>query len=65
MNDWVVSLTLAAAALAGIVSIVWQLRARSARRWLTALNAYAEREIAREMSSPRSGSEVLPNRLAN
>ncbi|HZY90645.1 MAG TPA: hypothetical protein VFE78_37830 [Gemmataceae bacterium] len=40
---------LAAAALAGAVllGIVWQRHARATRRWNAAVNAYAEREIAR------------------
>jgi hypothetical protein len=36
-------------ALTGVVATVWLARARAARRWSAAVNAYAEREIAREL----------------
>jgi len=39
-----------AAALAAIAGFVWQMRARARRRW-AALDAYAEREIARAHAS--------------
>lgn len=60
-----VQLLLAAAALvpAAILGVVWQSRARAARRWRNALDTYAEREIARNVR--RSVSEriqTLPTR---
>jgi hypothetical protein len=39
-----------AAALAAIAGFVWQMRARTRRRW-AALDAYAEREIARAQAN--------------
>jgi hypothetical protein len=39
---------LALIAFMGIVAVVWQARARSARRWKDLLEAYAQREIVRE-----------------
>lgn len=39
-----------AAALAAIAGFVWQIRARTRRRW-AALDAYAEREIARAQAN--------------
>jgi hypothetical protein len=47
-NHWVAPLAGAALALAGLFGIAWRFRARAVRRRLTALAAYAEREIARE-----------------
>jgi hypothetical protein len=35
-------------ALAAVVGIFWHSRAQHARRWRTALDAYAERSLARE-----------------
>src|SRR5437764_12861966 len=45
----------AAFAGAGLLGAVWQRRARAARRWSAAVNAYAEREIAgaRRLALPR------------
>ncbi len=40
----------AISALAVILGLVWLFRARAARRWQTALDGYAEREIARTLS---------------
>ncbi|SRR6266536_81229 len=40
-------LAAAALALTAVLGVVWQSRARAARRWEAALDAYAEREIAR------------------
>jgi hypothetical protein len=42
-------------ALAAIVGITWYLsRARAERRWRTALDAYAEKELAKRNKSKRS-----------
>jgi hypothetical protein len=46
--DWVVLMAAAALALTGTFGIAWRTRARAATRWLTALDAYADREIARD-----------------
>ena len=46
-NDWVVPVAVAALALAGLLGLAWRFRARAVRRWLTALDNYAERELAR------------------
>src|SRR5262249_22258043 len=47
-RGWQVLLVAAAIALAALLQLVWLYRARSARRWRAALDAYATREIARE-----------------
>ena len=47
-NHWVVPLAVAALALMGMFAIAWRSRARAVTRWITALNSYAEREIAQE-----------------
>jgi hypothetical protein len=41
------ALAVAGLALAAVLGIVWQVRARSASRFQAALDAFAEREIAR------------------
>lgn len=43
-----VSLASAVLASTALVGIVWQVRARAARRWRAALDAYVERQIAQE-----------------
>ena len=43
-------LTLVTVALVGMVGINWRIRVRAARRWLTAVESYADREIARELA---------------
>jgi hypothetical protein len=43
-NDWIVALLAAALALAAVLGIVWQFRARAVRRFRAVLDAYAERE---------------------
>ena len=50
-----VLLASAALALTVIVGIVWQQRGRAARRRGAALEAYAEREIARAWAGKRRG----------
>ena len=47
-NYWVVALTVAAIGLIGMFGIAWRSRASALARRLTALNSYAEREMARE-----------------
>ena len=47
-RDWEVLLTAAAVSLIALLRFVWLYRARSSRRWNAALDAYAEREIARD-----------------
>jgi hypothetical protein len=47
-SNWVVPLAVAALALMGTFSIAWRSRVRAVTRWHTALNAYADREIAQE-----------------
>ena len=44
-------LAIVAVALLAVLGVVWLVRARAARRWRAAINAYAERELAR----PRRG----------
>lgn len=44
------ALSIAAVALAVLLEVAWWSRARAARRWEDALDAYAEREIAQELS---------------
>ena len=46
-SAWPALLTAAALAAAAVLGVVWLSRARAARRFHAALNAYAEREIAR------------------
>jgi hypothetical protein len=45
----------AALALTVLLGIAWQRRARAARRWNAAVDAYADREIARarRLAAPR------------
>jgi hypothetical protein len=47
-NHLIVPLAGAGLALLAILAITWRSRVRAVTRWSTALNAYAEREIARE-----------------
>jgi hypothetical protein len=47
-NYWVAPVAVAVLALAGLFGIAERFRARAVKRWRTALEAYAEREIARE-----------------
>jgi lysophospholipase L1-like esterase len=46
-GNWQALLPAALLALAAVLGIVWLARARAARRWNAAVDAYAEREIAR------------------
>jgi hypothetical protein len=39
--------------LAAVLGIIWQSRARGTRRWRAALDAYAEREMAKERRRER------------
>jgi hypothetical protein len=57
--------TCAALALAVAVGIVWQLRSRAARRRTAALEAYAEREIARARGSDPEGQAPPTTRVAS
>jgi len=45
-NEWLLIAAAVALAAAGILGIAVHLRARAAKRWLRALNAFADREIA-------------------
>jgi hypothetical protein len=57
-SAWPALLTAAALAAAAILGVVWLSRARAARRLNAALDAYAEREIARGKARtypPRGG----------
>jgi hypothetical protein len=47
-NQWGVPLAAAGIALIGMFAAAWRSRARALARRLTALNSYAEREMARE-----------------
>jgi hypothetical protein len=47
-NDWIVPVTAVALALMGMLGIAWRYRVRAAKRWLSALDAYADREIAQQ-----------------
>ena len=47
-NQWVVPLAAAGIALLGMFALAWRSRARALARRLTALNSYAEREMAQE-----------------
>jgi hypothetical protein len=51
-------LVAAALALMAVLGVVWQSRASAARRWNAALDAYAEREIARARGR-HAGAEPL------
>jgi hypothetical protein len=49
MESYWIGLVIAAAlALTGMLGLAWRLRVRAAKRWLTALDAYADRQIAQE-----------------
>ncbi len=55
-------LAAAALALTAVLGFVWQSRARAARRWNAALDAYAEREIARARSRKAEEGQKLSMR---
>ncbi len=52
LREWVPALLIAAVltltAFLAILAVVWQTRARAARRWKALLDVYAQREIARQ-----------------
>jgi hypothetical protein len=48
-GSWQALLPAAILALTAVLGIVWLARARAARRWNAAVDAYAEREIARSL----------------
>ena len=48
MDNYWIALTVAAAALATTFGLAWRFRIRTVRRWLRALDAYADRELAQE-----------------
>ncbi len=50
-NYWVAPAAAAALALTGMFFIAWRFRAHAVKRRLAALDAYAEREIARDSGS--------------
>ena len=45
-NYWLALAAGVALALTGVFGLAWRFRARAVRRWLTALDAFARREIA-------------------
>jgi hypothetical protein len=45
-------------ALMGLFAAFAVIRARGVRRWLSALDAYAEREIARGLTRPYNGART-------
>jgi hypothetical protein len=47
---WREELSLAAVALAVLLGVAWWSRARAARRWRAALDAYAQREITQVLA---------------
>jgi hypothetical protein len=47
-RGWLALALVAVLALTSVLGIVWQTRARGMRRLRTAMDAYAEREIARD-----------------
>jgi len=55
VRGWQALLPAVVVALTVLLGLVWQNRFRAARRWKAVLDAYAEREIARDR-----GREVLP-----
>jgi hypothetical protein len=61
LPEWLPALLIAAVfsltAFAAVLGVVWQTRARAARRWKALLDAYAQREIARQR--PRE----IPNKV--
>ena len=50
-RGWQIVLATVASALIAVVPFLWLYRARLVRRWRAALDAYAEREIARDRRS--------------
>jgi hypothetical protein len=44
---WILSLSVLMALMA-IVSALWRIRSRAERRWLTALDVFADREITQQ-----------------
>jgi hypothetical protein len=55
-------LVAAALAVTAVLWVVWQSRARAARRWNAALEAYAEREIARARGRHAGAEQRLSTR---
>jgi len=60
MGSWHMLIVSAAFALASVLWIVWRSHSRFTRRWRAALDAYAEREIARDPNR-----KLLPIRRAD
>ncbi len=53
MENFWVALAVAAMVLAGTFGIAWRFRVRAMKRWLTVLDTFADREIAREQRHER------------
>jgi hypothetical protein len=52
----------AAFAVTGMIGIVWRWRARAVKRWLAALDVYADRQIALER---RAEALPIPGRIGH
>jgi hypothetical protein len=50
MDNYWIALMVATVALAIMFGTAWQLRVRTFKRWLRALEAFADRELAHEKS---------------
>jgi hypothetical protein len=48
MDNYWVAVMVAAAALATALALAWRFHIRAVKRWLRALDAYADRELAQE-----------------
>ena len=58
-NGWVASVAGAALAVAVALGVARRFRARAVKRWLTAWDAYAEREIAQQRRARMRAAEAL------